>query len=334
MEAPRRTNPGNRLALLLLENTPFLLLASVFAVFSIWNPAFLGWSNITNIAVQSSSAAIVAIGMTFVLLTGGIDLSVGAVMFVTAGVLAKMVLGGWPLAAALAAIIAIGAAWGALNAFFIVRLRVLAFIVTLGTLYFGRGLGLWITETRAMNLPESVTRLGSERVLGVPFPIVAFLCLLAAAHVLLTRTPFGRQVYAVGQDAEAAKKAGVRVGRILVSVYVICGLCAAAGGIVSLAQLGSVSPTFGKGREFDAIAAAVLGGTSLFGGRGNVFPGAVIGALLIQTISSGLVMVDADVYVFPIATAAVIFLAVLVDSFRSSRLLELGRRKIRVESPA
>lgn len=329
------TPSRNRLALLLLlENAPLLVLAAVFAAFGIWKPVFLGPSNLTNIVVQSSSSAIVAIGMTFVLLTAGIDLSVGAVMFVTAGVLAKMVLGGWPLAAALAAILAIGAAWGALNAFFIVRMRVMAFIVTLGTLYFGRGLGLWITETRAMNLPESVTQLGSARVLGVPFPIVAFLCILVAAHVILTRTPFGRQVYAVGQDAEAAKKAGIRVGRILASVYVICGLSAAAGGVVSLVQLGAVSPTFGRERELDAIAAAVLGGTSLFGGRGNVFPGTVIGALLIQTISSGLVMVDADPYVFPIATGAIIFLAILVDSLRGAQLLKLGRRRIRVEGPA
>jgi ribose transport system permease protein len=318
----------------LLESAPILLLAAVFAGFGIWNPAFLGLKNVTNIAVQSASPAIVAIGMTFVLLTAGIDLSAGAVMFVTAGVLAKMVLGGLPLAAALAAIMAIGAAWGALNAFFIVRLRVMAFIVTLGTFYIGRGLGLWITETRAMNLPEGVTRLGSARVIGVPFPIVAAVCILAVAHVVLTRTPFGRQLYAVGCDAEAAKKAGIRAGVILSAAYVICAVCAVAGGFVSLAQLGSVSPTFGTGREFDAIAAAVLGGTSLFGGRGNVFPGAVIGAFLIQTISSGLVMAGANPYAFPIVTAAVIFLAVLVDSLRGARLLELGRRRIRVEGPA
>jgi ribose transport system permease protein len=324
----------NRLTVLLLENAPILLLVAIVVAFGISQPVFFERKNLTNIMVQSSSPAIVAIGMTFVLLTAGIDLSVGAVMFVTAGILAKMVLGGWSFGTAVAVALAVGAAWGALNAFFIVRVKVMAFIVTLGTFYFGRGLGLWITENHSLKLPESLIWLGSVKPLGVPFPVVAFLCVLFAAHIVLTRTPFGRQIYAVGHDVDAAKKAGIRVGRILASAYIICGLTAVAGGIVSLAQLGVVPPRFGDGREFDAIAAAVLGGTSLFGGRGNVFPGTVIGALLIQTISSGLVVVGAGPYVFSIATAAVIFLAVLMDSFRGAQLLKLGRRRIRVDAPA
>jgi ribose transport system permease protein len=320
-----------RLFLWLLNKASVVLFAGVLAIFGLLAPRFLQPENLANILIQSSSTAIVAIGMTFVLLTAGVDLSVGSIMFVSASVAGKMILGGSPLWLALMAILFMGLAGGALNAFFIVRLRIAPFIVTLSTLYIGRGFGLWITETRAMNLPGSVLRIGSDRVLGVPVPILVLAGVLALAHLILTRTPFGRQVYAVGRDVDAARKAGVGAGRVLGLVYVIGGLCAAVGGILSLAQLGAVSPTFGVNKEFAAIAAAVLGGTSLFGGRGSVFPGTVIGAVLIQSIENGLVILNADPYLYPLVTSAVIFLAVLTDSLRSALLAKLGQRKIRID---
>jgi ribose transport system permease protein len=215
-----------------------------------------------------------------------------------------------------------------LNAVLITRLRIVAFIATLGTLYVGRGLGLWLTQTRAMNLPDSFLALGSAKWLGVPLPLWIFAAVLAGAHLVLTRTPFGRQIYAVGNNPEAAKKAGLNTRRLLASVYVISGLCAAIGGILSLAQLGAVSPTFGTNREFGAIAAAVLGGTSLFGGRGAVFPGTVLGALLIQGVENGLVILNADPYLYPLVTSAIIFVAVFADAARNSLLERLGRRRI------
>jgi ribose transport system permease protein len=211
------------------------------------------------------------------------------------------------------------------------RLRIMAFIVTLAMLFVWRGFGLWLTETRAMNMPDAVTQLGAAKLLGVPVPVLTFALICAAAHLLLSRTPFGRQVYAVGNDLEAARKGGVNTGRVLFTVYLICGVCAAISGFVSLTQTGAVSPTFGNQKEFTAIAAAVLGGTSLFGGRGSVFPGTVLGAVLIQTVENGLVILNADPYIYPLVTSAIIFLAVLVDSLRSNLLAKLGRRMIRVE---
>jgi ribose transport system permease protein len=303
----------------------------VLVVFGSLSLKFLQAGNLMNILVQSSSTAIVAIGMTFVLLTAGVDLSVGAIMFVAAAVAGKMLLGGVPLWLALMAILLIGLACGAVNAFFITRLRIAAFIVTLATLYIGRGLGLWITETRAMNLPPSFLAIGTGRVLGVPLPILLLAIVLTAAHGVLTCTPFGRQVYAVGQDLEGSRKAGIPTGPILASVYLISGFCAAIGGILGLAQLGAVSPTFGTHKEFTAIAAAVLGGTSLFGGRGNVFPGTVLGAVLIQSVENGLVILNADPYLYPLITSGIIFIAVWTDSLRSGLLAKRGRRKIRVE---
>jgi ribose transport system permease protein len=182
-----------------------------------------------------------------------------------------------------------------------------------------------------MNLPPEFLALGTGRVLGVPIPIVICGTLLALAWVALNRTPFGRQVYATGYSSEQARKAGVNTRLVLGAVYAISGLCAGVGGILSLAQLGAVSPTFGNGKEFTAIAAAVLGGTSLFGGHGNVFPGTLLGALLIQAIENGLVIVNADPYVYPLVTAGIVFLAVLSDSLRTGLLARLTRRTIRIE---
>jgi ribose transport system permease protein len=323
---------AKRTLLPVLERVPLLLLATVFLVFGVLSDRFLDVRNLLNILVQTSSLAIVATGMTFVLLTAGIDLSVGSIMFLSAAIAGKMVLAGTPLPFACAAILLIGVAFGAVNAFLVARLRVLAFVVTLSTFYVGRGLGLYVTETRAMNLPESLVRIGTGNLFRIPVPIWIFAGVLAAAHVTLTRTAFGRQIFAVGNDIESAAKAGIDTRRVVAAVYVISGMAAAIGGLVAVAQLGAVSPTFGNQREFAAVAAAVLGGTSLFGGRGQVFPGTLIGALLIQTVESGLVIVNADPYLYSLITASIIFVAVFLDSARNIYLKKRRRRNIRAAS--
>jgi ribose transport system permease protein len=323
------TSFSDKVLLRFLANTSWLLGGAVFLFFGLLSPKFLEVANLVNILIQSSSAGIVAIGMTFVLLTGGIDLSVGAVMFLSAVVAGKMALIGLPLPVAILAIVAIGIVFGGVNAFFITRLKILAFVVTLATLYVGRGLALMISQTRAMNLPETFLHIGSARLLGIPFPILVFAVMLVSSHLVLTRTAYGRQIYAVGNDLTTGAKAGLPVLRIQASVYIISGFLAAVGGIVSVAQLGAVSPTFGNQREFAAVAAAVLGGTSLFGGRGKVFPGTILGAILIQTVENGLVILNADPYIYPLITASIIFLAVLLDSLRHQQFKELYSRKIR-----
>jgi ribose transport system permease protein len=321
---------GNELRLRVLGAVPVLLLAAVMAVFGAIEPRFLQPQNLMNIAVQASSLAIVAAGMTFVLLTAGVDLSAGSVMFLAAAAAGKLVLSGIPPGLALLAVVAIGVCAGLLNGLLVAWLRLLPFVVTLATLYLWRGFGLEISQTRAMNLPEDLLRIGAARFLGVPAPIWCLAVVLVAAQVTLARTAFGRQVYAVGIDAEGARRAGVQVAPLLIAVYTISGLCAAFGGLVSVAQLGAVSPTFGSQREFAAIAAAVLGGASLFGGRGSVFPGTLAGALLIQSVENGLVLAGTDPYLFPIITAAIIFAAVFLDAARHRQLRKLSRRRIRV----
>ncbi len=315
-----------RCACFLLNHSLLVLFVVTMGVFSLLSPGFLSLTNFENLLVQSASTAILAAGLTGVLVVAGVDLSVGAIMFITAAVAGKMVLGGASTPLALMVIMALGLLAGLLNGLIVTRLGVTAFIATLGTMSIGRGGGLWITQTKAMNLPDDFLRMGSSRLAGIPVPILICAVVLLLMHLLLQCTSFGRQLYATGHDPAKAGKAGIRTRRLILVAYTLCGLCAAIAGILALAQLGSLSPTFGRYREFSAIAAAVLGGTSLFGGRGAVLPGSLLGAILIQAVENGLVTVNADPYLYPLVTSGVIFLAVLLDSTRQRLNRLLGNR--------
>jgi ribose transport system permease protein len=319
-----------RLVLLALQNASLIAFAVVVVVFAVLSDRFLTVPNFTNIITQSSHIAIMAIGMTFVLLTAGIDLSVGAVMYVGVAIL-TLLLGDLPILVSFPLIALLGLLLGAVNGFFVVQLRGLhPFVITLATLFILRGAALYMTDTRMVFAADPVMALGRVSYLGVPWAIWMFAGVFIAAWLILRETPFGRQVYAVGQDPVAAGKAGINVPLVLFAVYCICGLCAAIGGLVSIAQVAAASSTFGFQKEFPVIAAAVLGGTSLFGGRGGVV-GTVFGAILIQTVENGLVMTNANPYVYPLVIATIIFLAVLVDTQRTRILDAMNRRTIRVE---
>ncbi|MBV9637719.1 MAG: ABC transporter permease [Methylobacteriaceae bacterium] len=319
----------HRLQLLLLQYAPLLLFIVLLVVFGLLSGRFLTTANFVNILIQSAHVAIIAIGMTFVLLVAGVDLSVGANMYVSVAVLG-LYLKGLPVAASFPITALVGILFGAVNALIITQLRVAAFITTLATMFVGRGLALYMSGTKMVGFNDQILALGRTSYLGIPYAIWAFALVFLIAFVVLRETPFGRQIYAVGADPEAATKAGIDVRRIVFSVYCICGLCAAIGGVVSASQVAVASSTFGYQKEFAVIAAAVLGGTSLFGGRGGVL-GTVFGAVLIQTVESGLVMTNADPYLYPLVISVIIFLAVLVDSLRTGLLERLERRQIRVE---
>jgi ribose transport system permease protein len=267
--------------------------------------------------------------MTFVLLIAGIDLSVGANMYLSAAILGVF-LAGTPPAAAFPAVAALGLAFGAVNGFMVTQLRVAAFIATLSTLFIGRGIALYFSGNKMVPFSKSVLTFGRAAYLGIPSAIWIFAVVLVAALVVLKMTAFGRQVYAIGADPDAAAKAGINVKRVTFAVYCICGVCAAVGGLVSGSQVAVASSTFGFQKEFPVIAAAVLGGTSLFGGRGGVL-GTVFGAVLIQTVENGLVMTNANPYIYPLVISAIIFIAVFTDSSRTAALEKLERRKIRIE---
>lgn len=311
--------------------TPLLFVA-LFLFFGLQEPRFFQSESILNIVKQASFVGIAAVGMTFVLLTAGIDLSVGSVMYLAPLVagFTMRTFGVGPLLAMLVAL-AVGAVLGAINAFLIVRLRIVPFIVTLATLFFFRGAGTFMTQSRQLDFPRSIIDLGLTSVFGLPLPIVVFVLVVAVASVVLARTPFGRQVYAIGNDPEAAKKAGIKNGRVLTGVYIISGMCAALAGFMLMSQIGRLDQGFGEGKEFDIIAAAVLGGASLFGGIGTAL-GAVIGAILIQTVNAGLVFIGLNLYLQPMVQGGLIFLAVFLDSLRQGSLTALKRRFIRSES--
>jgi len=224
-----------------------------------------------------------------------------------------------------------GVVLGAVNGFAISFLRVIPFIVTLAMLTAYRGAGLDLSESREVNYPDVIGQLGSTPVLGIPLPVWIFALVVLIAHLVVTRTPFGRQLLATGEDRAAAERAGIPVRRILFTVYVISGALAGLGSFVAMMQLRTAAPGFGTGDEFDAIAAAVLGGTSLSGGRGSVFPGTVVGALLIQLIQTGLQFLQVDLYVTPMVQAAIILLAVFIDALRTGRLEKLTRRVVMSE---
>ena len=311
---------------LIEQQTTLILLVIVIMIFSSLSGSFFTVQNFLNILIQASSLTIIATGMTMVLLTAGIDLSVGSIMFLTGVISGKLVVAGLSMWLAIPLIFLIGILYGFMNGIFIIRLKIVPFIVTLATFYIGRGLGLYISETRAVNLPDSFLVIGQGKIVGIPLPIIIMLLVITVFHLMLTQTSFGRHLYAVGNNKEKSAKAGINVNSTLLKVYIICGLCAALGGLVALAQLGAVSPTFGFQSEFMAIAAAVLGGTSLFGGRGSVFPGTLVGALLIQTIQNGLVIINANPYLYPLITGSILFLIVLVDS--QKHLKRSGKLKL------
>lgn len=323
---------GSRLALAGLRLAPLILFAVIFVGFGLLSERFLQLQSFENIAKQASFIGIVAVGLTFVLLTGGIDLSVGTNMYLSS-VVAALLMQEMDVAPplAFAACLLTGLAFGAVNAFLIVRLGMVPFIVTLGTLVAGRGLALQLTQSRGVMLPNEVLRFGSGETFGMPNPILVFLAVAVAAQIVLSRTPLGRHIYAAGNDARAAGKAGIGVARTLTTAYLVCGTCAALGGFVSVSQLGIVNAGFGEFAELYAIAAAVLGGTSLFGGVGSVLPGTVLGAVLIQMVQSGLVFLRVDIYLQPLVQAAIIFAAVILDSLRNRFLMRLRRRTIRTE---
>lgn len=321
-----------RFVLTVLKNAPTLLFVVIFVAFSLLDKRFFTWANFENIISSSAFVGILAVGMTFVLLTGGIDLSVGAIMYISGGILAVLLVKyNWPVLPAILVSMIAGTLWGCLNAFLISKVKVLPFMVTLGTLTAGRGLGLLITQSNNFVVPDEM-RFGAGRLFGlVPIPVVILAVVVIAAVIILQWTSWGRQVYAMGNDPEAAKKAGLNTGRLMASVYILSGFCASLAMVVALSQQGNISASFGEGVEFRAIAASVLGGTSLFGGVGAIFPGTLIGTMLVQMINNGMVYLQVDLYLQDIVSPLVIFFAVFVDAQRMNLIKRLERRNIRVE---
>ncbi|MBN3801748.1 ABC transporter permease [Paraburkholderia sp. Ac-20336] len=279
------------------------------------NPYFLTINNLLNILQQVSINGLLAIGMTFVILAGGIDLSVGSVLAFAGMVAASVVAGDAPHAPFLAVVagVAVGVASGALNGLVIARFRVPAFVVTLGMLSIARGATQIYNDGMPISgLSDAFLLIGQGKVAGVPIPVLIFLALFAASLVVLRYSRFGRYVYAVGGNEKSARASGVPTRLILLSVYAICGGCAGLAGVVLNARTTSALTQAGVGYELDAIAAVVIGGTSLSGGIGGV-AGTLFGVLIIGVINNGLDLMGVSSYYQQVIKGAVIVCAVLLD---------------------
>jgi len=289
-------------------------LVLLVGLLSFLTPHFLSVSNLLNVMEQTSINAVIALGMTFVILSGGIDLSVGSLLALAGVVLAWALQAGWPVPAAILAGLAVGAASGLVNGLLITKGRLPAFIATLGMMSIARGAALVFTSGRPISgFGAGFRQLSTARILGVPAPIVITIALYALGHFLLTRTRFGRYVYAIGGNEEATRLSGINAGFHKTMVYVLSGVASGLAAALLTARLNSAQPIAGINYELDAIAATVIGGTSLSGGVGTLH-GTLIGALIMGVLRNGLNLLGTSSFFQQIVIGIVIITAVLVDS--------------------
>ena len=293
-----------------------LVLVALVIAFSLTTERFLTAPTLRTIANQVPELVIAAVGLTFVLLIGAIDLSVGSVMALSSAALGLglLRLGLGLLPASLLAL-AVGAACGALNGLLTVRLGVPSFIVTLGTMEMARGLSYLVTRSQTLYVGERVEGLAEAAIFGLSWPFLASVVLVAAAQLVLTRTVFGRHATAIGTNEEAVRLAGIDPAPVKIAIFTGAGLLVGAAGVVYTSRLGAADPNAGIGFELQAIAAVVVGGTSLMGGRASVV-GSFLGVLVIAVLGSGLAQAGAQEPTKRLVTGAVIVAAVVADRFR------------------
>jgi ribose/xylose/arabinose/galactoside ABC-type transport system permease subunit len=291
------------------------LFVVIFIVFAITQPDFLTGSNIKNLLSSVSILFVVSIGMTFVVLTGGIDLSVGSLLALSGLILSKLFNdAGLPIWLAVVATVLAGALiGGGVNGVLIGRVGLSFFVVTLGTLSLYRGIvNIW-SDTKTTYIDSTlISDIGFKQVLGLPIPVWIMIATFVVALVVLRWTYFGRDVYAVGGNIEAARLSGINVARTLVAVYAIAGLCAAIGGVIQSARLGAASPLVGESTPLDAAAAVLLGGTSFLGGVGGV-TGTAVAVLFIGTLQNGLSIAGVSSFWQQVVTGAILIDASAID---------------------
>jgi ribose transport system permease protein len=285
------------------------------------SPYFLTADNALGVARAFSLTAIAAIGQTMVIITGGIDLSVGSVLALSGLSTGMLLATGWPLVPSIIAGLLVGMIFGACNGLLITRVGLPPFIATLGMLSIGRGLVYILHKGYPVTVPRGedlLLQVGQGYVGIVPVPVIIMLVITIVATLFLSKTTLGRYVYAVGGNEEAARLAGIDVGRVKMFVYTVSGLLAAVSGIILLSRLVSAQPSAGLGFELPVIAAAIIGGTSLVGGEGTVL-GAVLGAAIIGVLENGMVLLGVNTYAQQAVTGAVILVAVGLDMWQKRR---------------
>ena len=294
---------------------PFIGLVALFISISVLNSSFLEFANLKNLLRQVSINALIAFGMTFVILTGGIDLSVGSILALSSALMADFIVGGLNPVAAIFAAAIVGILLGTINGLAVTFGRVAPFIATLATMTIYRGATLVFTNGNpisGLTNNELFHGFGQGDLLGLPVPaITMFICFLVLWFVL-QKTSLGRRTYAVGGSEKVSFIAGIKINRVKIFAYALTGFLSAIAGAIITSRLNSAQPTAGAGYELDAIAAVVLGGTSLAGGKGHIV-GTLIGALIIGTLNNGLNILDVSSFYQQVVKGIVILLAVLAD---------------------
>jgi len=312
-----------------------IILLAMFIAFSLLSEGFFTTRNIFNIIRQISFMGLIAIGVTMVIITGGIDLGSGSVLALAAVVatsLAQVQTSATlkypglivPVIVPIAAALTIGALTGVINGSLIAKFKIPPFIATLGMMTVARGFALIYSNKPLSQLTPEYNFIGQGEIFGVPFPVIILITVAILAHIMLNNVPFGRYIYALGGNEQAARISGVNIDRVKIGVYTIAGLLSGLAGLVVSSRVGSGQPGQGVGIELDAIAAAVIGGTSLFGGRGNVMS-ALLGALVVASVDNGMGLLGLSAGVKFIITGLVLLVAVLVDALARRSRVKSGR---------
>jgi ribose transport system permease protein len=301
------------------ESGGLIVLLVAVGALTLASPEFLTGNNLANLARQVAIFGILAIGQLMVILTGGIDLSVGSILGLAGAVTAQLLVSGVPIIPAILIGVVVGGVLGIANGVLVTRFKLPPFIATLGMLGIARGIVLVITDANTIQgLPDGFQTVANGTVLGIPNLLIIFAIITAIAWFVLNRTVFGRYVYAVGSNPEAARLAGVPVAMVTTAVYVISGVLAAVGGVLLTSRLGAGVPTAGTGFELQAIAACVIGGASLSGARGSAI-GAACGALIIGVLNNGGNLLAINAFYLQIAIGALVLVAVGFDQMNTRK---------------
>ena len=301
------------------ELTTVIALIILMAVITIINSNFLTANNLLNLLLQVTSNALIAFGMTFVILTGGIDLSVGSILALSSALTAGLLGSGMPVTLAILISLILGCILGMMNGLLISYGKLAPFIVTLATMTIFRGATLVYTNgnpiTKGLSDTFLFQFLGQGYIVGIPFPVIIMFIVFIVLYVLLHKTAFCKSVYAIGGNEKAAYISGVKLNKVKIIIYSISGIMASISGLIITSRLSSAQPTAGASYEMDAIAAVVLGGTSLSGGKGRIL-GTLIGALIIGVLNNGLNIIGVSAFWQQVVKGVVILIAVLIDRFK------------------
>ena len=297
----------------------YIIFLLVIVSFASRSAQFLTVKNAITIVQLASALGIATVGMFFVLITGGIDISVASNMYFSA-LMGSYLLNRFNVPILVSFVVAVlcGAFIGTINGIFVARFKMVPFITTLATMSIARGFGLIISDQKMVILNEQGFKVANTRLFGVPVMAFVFLITVAIGHFVFTRTQFGRQLFACGNNLTGANRIGINGPRTVFIAYLVCGCLAGLAGMVNACNLTSITQNFAIGDEFVVISSAVVGGASLFGGKGKVFPGALIGIIMIQVIINGLTITNASPYAYTVVRGVIIFIAVMVDSIKFS----------------